>query len=379
MLTCQKEKFSIDPDITYLNGSYMSPLLKSAVKAGIKAIQSKSKPWNITTADFFTEANELKHLFAKMINVADHNRIAIVPSVSYAISNAARNIRFEKGDRIVLIDKIFPSNYFIWKKLADQFELELIMVNAPVDFTNRGAKWNDAILKAITPKTKVVALENIHWADGTRFEIKAISERSKEIGAKIIVDGTQGIGAYPFDQEAMQVDVLVAAGYKWLLGPYSIGMAYYGDAYDHGEPIEENWINKLGSENFETLTNYQSLDKPLAAKYSMGEQSQFVHAPMLKESMRQLLEWGVDNVQEYCRSIVDEMLPALIEKNIWIEESNYRANHIFGLHPPYEITASLKEKILSNKVYVSYRSQVIRVSPNIYNTADDLRKLIDLL
>lgn len=379
MLTSQKYKFSIDEDITWLNGSYMSPQLKEVEDAGIAALKRKSKPWTIPAQDFFNEVEEVKKIFARLINVPDPSRIAIIPSVSYGIANVARNINFEKGDEILLVDQLFPSNYFIWKKIADQNGLKLKIIKAPDTLTHRGQKWNEEILKAIQTNTKVISLEHCHWADGTRFDLQAIREATRRAGALMIVDGTQSVGAFPYDQDRFKADALIVAGYKWLLGPYSIGMAYYSEYFDHGDPIEHNWINKVNSEVFEKLTEYEESFKPGAARYSMGEQSQFIQAPMLKTALTQLVEWGQDNIQAYTGELIKSVLPILNEKNIWIEDEDYRGNHLFGLRSNYKIDSNLKNRLIENKVYVSYRSDVIRVSPNVYNTSVDLQKLAALL
>jgi len=379
MLTNQKHQFSIENDIIWLNGSYMSPQLKTVEEAGIAALKRKSKPWTIPPSDFFNEVEEVKKLFARLINTYSTNRISLIPSVSYGIANVARNIQFQKGDEIILADQLFPSNYFIWKKIAEDKGLNLKMVKAPETLSLRAQKWNEEILNAINSKTRVVSLEHCHWADGTRFDLRQIREATKKVGALMIIDGTQSIGAHPFDQNEIKADALVVAGYKWMLGPYSIGMAYYSEHFDHGDPIEHNWINKLNSEVFEKLTDYEESFKPGAARYSMGEQSQFIHAPMLHASLTQLLAWGQNNIQDYLGELLKPVLPILHEKNIWIENEDYRGNHLFGLRPNYKIDSNLKNRLIENKVYVSYRSDVIRVSPNVYNTEEDLRKLVSLL
>jgi selenocysteine lyase/cysteine desulfurase len=379
MLTNQKNKFSLEDGITWLNGSYMSPQLKSVEEVGIAALKRKSKPWTILPADFFNEVEEVKKLFASLIHATDVNRIALIPSVSYGIANVARNIKFDSGDEIILVDQLFPSNYFIWKKIANEKKLNLKIVKAPETLIHRGQKWNEEILNSINSKTKVISLEHCHWADGTRFELKKIREATKKVGALMIIDGTQSIGAYPFDQNEYNADALIAAGYKWMLGPYSIGMAYYNTYFDHGDPIEHNWINKMNSEVFEKLTDYEENFKPGAARYSMGEQSQFIHAPMLKAAITQLIEWGQENIQNYLSQLLQSALPTLRDKKIWIEESTYRGNHLFGLRPNYKIDAKLKQKLIESNVFVSYRSEVIRVSPNVYNTEEDLARLISLL
>lgn len=376
MLKCQKDSFDLDEGVTYLNGAYMSPLLNKVRDVGLQALVKKSKPWSIPPAAFFDSVLHLKKLVARVIQTDQTERIVIIPSVSYGMANVARNIKFKKGDHIVLLDKQFPSNYFIWKSLAEKHELILDIVSPPADSNQHGPSWNEALLNTITTATRLVTIEHIHWADGTIFDLKAIRKKTNEVGALLVVDVTQSLGAFPFDQSLFQVDALVGAAYKFMMGPYAMGIAYYGPAFDQGTPIEENWINKKGSEVFEKLLDYESEYKPGAARYSMGEQSQFIHVPMQIAAFEQLLDWNIDNIQSYCKGIVDTILPSLKENDIWIEEKLWRANHLFGIRPSQGITVSLKEKLLANQIYVSYRSDTIRISPNVYNTAEDLIKLV---
>ena len=101
---------------------------------------------------------------------------------------------------------------------------------------NRSATWNQAILDSIDEKTALIALPELHWADGTRFDLKNISKKGHSYGARLIIDGTQSIGASPFDVMDIRPDALICAGYKWLTGPYSLGLAYFGPIFDNGTP-----------------------------------------------------------------------------------------------------------------------------------------------
>jgi selenocysteine lyase/cysteine desulfurase len=122
---------------------------------------------------------------------------------------------------------------------------------------------------------------HIHWADGTLFDLVAIRKKAHSLGAKLIIDGTQSVGALPFSVQEIQPDALICAGYKWLMGPYSIGMAYYADSFNDGQPLEYNWINRLNSEDYSQLVNYQDSYKPKADKYSVGESSNFNLPPVV--------------------------------------------------------------------------------------------------
>lgn len=74
---------------------------------------------------------------------------------------------------------------------------------------------------AIDEHTALVTLGHVHWADGTLFDLKAIRRKTAEAGTWLVVDGTQSVGALPFDVQEIQPDALICAGYKWLMGPYS--------------------------------------------------------------------------------------------------------------------------------------------------------------
>lgn len=379
MLNSQKEKFFIEPDVTYLNGAYMSPQLRRVEEAGIQALQRKNKPWTITPADFFKEVEVLKQLFARLIHTDQPERVAVIPSVSYGIANAARNIPFEKGDHILILEKQFPSNYYEWVDLARKKELVLDVVRAPASLIDRGQAWNEKVMESITPRTRVVAMENVHWTDGTWFDVAQISRKIKAQGGFFIVDATQSLGIFDFDLNQVQADAVIATGYKWLLGPYAIGCAYYGPAFDLGEPLEENWINKQRSQEFEKILEYEERYRPGGARYGMGEQSQFVQVPMLCASLSQILEWDVVEMQAYCSHLVDQILPSLDQSGIWIEKKGWRASHLFGLRTTGGFGPAVKQKLLDHKIFVSYRDDAIRVSPSVYNSVEDLEKLIDTI
>jgi selenocysteine lyase/cysteine desulfurase len=379
MLTSKRSQFTLSPQITYLNCAYMSPLLKDAEKAGIRALRRKRNPIEITPADFFSEAELLREAYAKLINADNSHRIAIIPSVSYGMANVAKNISIKKDHHIIVAADQFYSNYYPWKSICDETGASVKGIAAPEGFVDRGKKWNERILEAINHQTRVVALPNVHWVDGTRFDLHAIRKRSKEVGALLVVDGTQSVGAMPFDLQTIQPDALICGSYKWLLGPYSIGLAYYGTAFDNGKPIEESWMNRLGSENFSDV-RYKEEYKSDALRYEVGEHSNFIHVPMLMKSIQTLNKWKPERIHEYCAGITSNAITRLKEKGFIIEDDAWRGAHLFGIRlPKHADLEKVKTALLKNKIYVSVREGALRISPNVYNREEDLNKLARVL
>ncbi len=376
----KKHIFDIPDDIVYLNAANLSPLPNTTNEAGKKAIDRKSRPYLTKVDDFFNPLLELKSSFAKLIEADEPLRIASIPSASYGIATVAHNITLNAGDEILLIGNEFPSNYYSWKRLADTYHATIKTVNKPVSKEHCGKQWNIAILDSITDKTAVVAMGHIHWADGTLFHLKAISEKAKKHQALLIIDGSQSVGALPFSIKEIQPDALICAGYKWLFGPYACGLAYYGPYFDHGIPIEENWSNRLNSQNFASLTNYEDAYKPYATRYNVGENANFVAVDMLKTSIAQLLEWTPEAIQTYCHEISKDGIDSIKHLGCHIEDSEFRAKHLFGIELPKHANVDvLKAEFEKRNVFVSFRGHYIRVSCHLFNTSQDFQILLDCL
>lgn len=377
MLSNQKALFSLPENVAYLNGAYMSPQLKSVEQIGIENLRRKNHPFSITADDFFSQRILLKERFSALIGAKNPNNIAIIPSVSYGIANAAKNVKLEKGDEIILVDEQFPSNVYAWQDVAKQKGATIRLIKPPSGFENRGRLWNEAIANAINNKTAVVAMPHVHWADGTLFDLKTIREKTKMVGAKLIIDGTQSIGALPFYINEFQPDALICGGYKWLLGPYSLGVAYYNDTFNDGSPIEHSWLNRYQSEDFAKLVDYQDRFKEGAERYSVGESSNFIMVPMLTKAIEQLMEWKPENIQEYCNDISAHAVDRLRASDCFVEDDAFRAKHLFGVYLPKTMDLEqLKSRFTEKNIYVSFRGDAIRVSSNVYNTKADFDRLL---
>lgn len=355
----------------------MGPLLKTVEAAGIAGVKRKSQPYQVSPEDFFSEVEELKKLYAQLLNVDEAQRIVVVPSTSYGLANAAKNSPIRKGQNIVVLEEQFPSNVYTWQKLAEEKGAELRFINAPKNLKGRGKAWNEAILQVIDDQTAVVAMPYVHWADGTKYELKTISEKVHSFGGLLIIDGTQSVGALPFDVSEIKPDALVCGGYKWLLGGYSFGLAYYGEVFDNGSPIEENWMNRLHSENFRELVNYQPKYKPFANRYAVGQQSHFINTPMAIAALEQILEWTPEGIQTYAQGLIKQPIEALQNLGCSVEDAEFRGNHLLGVHLPEHIDLEkLQVRFAEEKVIVSVRGSAIRISTHLFNEARDFEKLL---
>ncbi len=356
----------------------MSPLSRRVEAAGIAGIRRKQVPSDIQPADFFEDVDRVRGLFAKLVN-APAERIAVVPSASYGLGIVARNVTLSARQNVVTVHHQFPANVYPWRRLCAETGAELRVVQPP-EGSHRGDRWNTAILSAIDEATGLIAVGNVHWSYGTIIDLDTIGERAREVGAVLVVDGTQSVGAMPFDVERVRPDALVCAAYKWLTGPYAIGAAYFGPRFDDGVPLEETWIGRKGSEDFGGLVQYQDDYRPGAARYDVGETSNFILVPMLVSALEQVLEWGPSNIAVYTRDLMNDFLIDAVDAGFGVEEPEWRAPHLFslGLQAGQDVR-DLHAALAAQNVFVSARGDVLRISPHLYNDEDDVMALREAL
>jgi len=373
MIPTQRHLFDIPDEVVYLNCAYMSPQLKSVREAGRQAVDRKSRPWNIVPDDFFTESETARGLFAQIISDAADN-IAIIPAVSYGMAVVTSLLEFNAGEEVLVLDEQFPSNVYPWREIARQHELNMTTVNRPADMG-----WTRAIIQAINSKTRVVALPHVHWTDGSLIDLVRVSRAVRSVGAALVLDVTQSVGALPISVTDVQPDFLISAAYKWLLGPYSLGFMYIHPKYHDRRPLENNWLNRGNSEDFAGLVSYRDDFQSGARRFDVGERSNFNLMPMAVTAMRQILQWTPDAIQRTLAELTDAIAHQAEGLGMSAIPKNQRAGHLLGIRFPNGVPDGIQLRLQKEHIFVSIRGDAIRIAPHVYNTAEDVEKLMRAL
>jgi len=263
----QRHRFDIPPHIHYLNSGYMTPLAREVRAAMDAGALLKSSPWSYRAADFFTYPEALRGRFAGVLGCAT-DEVAIVPSASYGLAIAAKNVPLAARQDVVVLAEQFPSNVYAWRARAREVGARIVTVHR-----EQNDDWTPALLRAIGPDTGVVAVPHCHWADGAMVDLVAVGAACRRQGAALVLDLTQSLGAMPFDIAAVQPDFVAAAAYKWLLGPYGCGLLYAAPWHHRGEPIEYTWLNRAQADDFARLVDYRDDYQFGARRFDMGEKS----------------------------------------------------------------------------------------------------------
>jgi selenocysteine lyase/cysteine desulfurase len=371
----QRHLFDIPDDIAYFNCAYYSPLLNESRNRLIEGVRSKSHPWERIPPDFFTDVEKIRKSAAEIFG-GEPDGYAIVPSVSYGLSAAARAVepQLGKGDSILILEEGFPSNILPWTRVAKERGVQLITVPVPED-----GNWTKAIISRIDKSVKVVALYTCHWTNGAYIDLVSIRQAIDNSDIIMAIDATQSLGAMPFPLERVRPDFLAAAGYKWLLCPYGFTLMYVSSQWRSSRPLEESWQARENAEDFGSLVN--SSDKYMrgARRFDVGQKGTPTILPGVISALEQIKTWGVDHISDSLIVINKRIADHLSAMGFQLPDYSQRSPHMFGATIPGRYKGNLVAELSKRKIYISQRGDSVRFSPHLHISEHDVTRLLETL
>ena len=361
--------FDVPPEIAYFNTANLSPHLHAVREAGEAALRRRSRPWTITAEDWFTDVERLRGLFGGLVG-ADADGVALVPATSYGFAVAARALGVGPADRVLVLAEEYPSGIYTWRGTAAQ----IVTVERGAD-----RSWTEAALEVLDERISVVSVPNVHWTDGAVLDLAAVADRSHAVGARLVIDGSQSVGAMPLDVAALRPDFVVAVGYKWLLGPFGVGYLYVAGEHRDAEPIEQNWINRAGSQDFARLVDYRDDYQPGARRFDVGQRTKFELVPMAIAALEQLTAWGVATVAERLAAVTATIAERTSPLGLTPNPAAQRGPHLLGLAVPDDLRDTVLPALAAADCYAALRGRSLRISPHLHVTDADVDRFVRAL
>jgi len=367
-----RAEFDLPRDLCYLNAAYMTPQPRRVLEAAKRGAELRAEPWRITPRDFFTDVEALRNAFARQVGCSADN-IAVVPSAGYGVSCAVANIATGPGDRILAMHDQFPSNYYAWRRQAMNSGAEFHVVQR-----ESGQTWAEALLAAIDvlgERIAVATLEGHHWASADPVDLEAVIPALRAVGARIVLDLTQTIGATPVDIGRLAPDFMVTAAYKWQFCPYGVGFVYVDERYFDGVSIEEPWMSRDGAEDFSRLAEFTDLYQGGARRFDMSAKSSFSNIAAARAALELLAEWDIATISRTLADTNDRIAGILERHGFETVPAAARAPHFQGARLPSGDPRALAARLVEQSVYASVRGHHLRVAPHLYTDDEDLARL----
>ena len=360
--------------VTYLNAASTGPQPRRTVEKLKEWAELRGSMHKIDYEMQFGTLRRSRELCARLIG-AKHTEIALATNTGFGINLAARALPLKAGDVFLLSDGEFPANVYPWMGAAMNRGLQyksLPMKEGLLDEDNLIAALDD-------PKVKCLAVSWIGFATGYRADLERIGKACRERGVWFVVDAIQGLGPFPLDVRAAKIDILACGAQKWLLSPWGSAFAYVREELIHTlEPPVIGWMGPKGTDDFSKMLEYDLTWRDDCRRFELISLPYQDFAGM-NTSLEFLEELGRDAVREHIERLADEIV-FCAEANghalITPKDAKRRAG-IVSIRP--RNADKVSERLNKAGIVHSLREGAIRLSPHLYNTTGEIRKVFELL
>ena len=369
----RKEWYGID-DATYLNTASRGPMPRTVLRAVQDSLDAHRFPHRINEGMFFDVPNRLRASLTTMIG-AKPSEIALTTGASTGMAAVALSIDWKPGDEVITATDEFPLQHATWKPMEAREGLTLKTV-APRDRFITA----DDLIQAITPRTRVVSVSHVRFDDGTLIDASRLAAACHAHGALLVLDVSQSCGAMPLDVAALGADFMVCAGYKWLFGPYGTGFLWVRS--EHLSAVRRgpfNWAAQDAA-TFSALNFVDPEPARGARRWDAAESA--THFNFNLTAMDAAVAFGLHvgpaSVREHNLRLIQFLFDRLPHHCIPASPLDPAQRGPYGCFtgPTAEETVALYKRLRTENVVVSMRGGRIRVSPHLFNSTDDIDRLV---
>lgn len=302
--------------------------------------------------------------------------VSFFPSLTVGLNFVSWSYPYQQEDEVLVYYSDYPSVVLPWVEATKTFGAHLRFIPQENELTA------ESIAPFLTPKTRVLSLSHIQFITGKVAEIANIGKLCAERGIDLIVDAAQSMGAVPVFPKEWNAAVVIAPGYKWLLGIHGAAVSYSSKEFrnklvprligpDIMKPSGSGWIN------------YDNNPIRSAALFEYGTVSREYMAGMTSMIEEVYLRIGIEAIQKQIRSLHEVVLTLMRREVVAPLYSELPQTSILSLRLTDGARLSSSELVqrLESEfnIYMTERQDILRVAPHFYNTEEDMAQLCDAL
>jgi len=369
-----REHFPAISKSTYLNAASIALMYKGASEAAVAWQRDLAQNGTLS----FDEAAEqnvfssLHEVFAKLLG-AKFRDIAVGSSFTELVASLAWAMMPGRGENIVGVDVVFPSTIYPWLRVAHTTGCEIRLLPTTDDYADP-----EELVGLIDDNTAVVAISHVEFGSGQRYDLRRLSEIAHSHGALLVVDATQSAGAIPIDVSRDGVDVLVAAGYKWLCGPFGAAVMYVAPHLQ--TRFEPGLAGFRSHKDMWDLRADRIQYRDDAGRFEFGTMA-YGCALGLGKAVEFILGLGPDAIFEHDLLLRERLVEGLkqLGAQLLSPSNEKECSPIVSARFADFSSGTLVDFLKEQGVIVSPRADFVRFSPHLYNCSDDIDHALEVL
>ena len=370
----RRTEFPWTAETTYLNNASIGPLPERTRRVLDDFSAMRAEPHLLPDTSLMGGLAEARVTVSRLLN-ADVDEVALATNTSYGLNVAALSLPLEAGETVLVSDKEFPANVYPWLMLQEQ---GVVVELAPT--TSKGWPNEDFLLERLRdPGVRVLAVSFVQFSSGYRADLARLSEACQANGTYLVVDAIQGLGQCPLDVRETRIDMLACGAQKWLLSPWGSGFLYVRRALIANlRPCVAGWLAFEGTDDFTRLTDYDATFRSDARRFELATLP-FQDLVGMTESIGLLLDVGIEQI---CTHLNEVRRPLRDAADAGILELASPTDRVHESSIVCVQTAHVEESYNALKkagVVCVMREGSIRLSPHIYNTVEEIERVVDIL
>ena len=369
-----REAYSTLDHCAYLNQASLGLIGAPAVEAMHELLDDVARHGNLHMSDADEAAflDDLRKRAAQLL-AAPAGRVAIVSSASELLGQAPALLSPPPGSRVVAVRSDFPAITRPWLQLAARGGCTVDFVD---DVPTRDL--TDDLIDRLGRDTAVVAAGWVQYATGSIVDVPRLRAAATAVGARLVLDVTQGAGAVPIGDDVWGADLCVCSGYKWLGGHGGVAVGSLAPDLVSRMPPLPGWFGAAEPFNFDATSVSVAPD---ARRFTQSTMS-YVSVIGLTTALDHVLALGIGEVESHAAALQQELVEAA-HTGGW---EPFRAPadagaspHIVSLADDCRSAGDVTGRLADRRVIVSGRGGRIRVSLAHYNDSADIEALVSAL
>ncbi len=376
--TPYRAEFPLAGAWAYLNHAGTGPVPRSHVVAAdafLSAMNEGKPPTSLP--DSASVADAIRARAARLLSCQPAD-IAVLSSTTEALGVVPLGLAWAEGDEVITYERDYPSVVYALQRLERLYGVRIRWI------ADCGGRFDVADVAAqITPRTRLIGLSLVSFANGFRAPIEAIAELCRPRGIWLSVDAIQGMGAIKLDAPSLGADVLAAHGYKHLLSGYGMALAYISPRARAELSVSLPGWN--GTETYEdptSMLDHAHVRFTTDARRFEPAVPNFAGMHGTVASLDMLLRAGPEGIERYVRGLLDDAARELTARGYPVASpaaASERSSLLSFRTPAGLDVAALARTLTEAKVTCSLREGMIRISPHLYNTPADIARLLEHL
>lgn len=313
----------------------------------------------------------IQNYFAKCMGGAPHE-YALLANTAEGMTFIAQSLPLERGDKILLVEREYPSNVYPFLQLKRQ--------GVEIGFVSPGlsnAEFLENIKAALTSNVRVMSLSAVDWLTGLRFDLAKIGRLLRDHGVAFVLDAAQGAGHVEIDVKSYGVDAMAFSCWKWLLGPLGSGGLYVAD--DFLKKLDIRVAGTSSVKNDEVYLPHREDYKESVERFMLST-APYMNWVFLESSLKFLDTIGFETVRARLMELADSLAGILRARGFTVLRDSFGGDKtaIVCASRPGDM-AALHASLMKAGVICALREGNLRFSPHLNTDAADLARFDKIL